>query len=71
MDTDTTEESIPTRIKNHLKDHKFAYTASAVAIAAIALQQSNARAFLKFLDEKGIDRLEYLNPEMLAESQQS
>lgn len=60
-----------TRIKNHVKEHKVAYAASAVAVAAIALQQANLRAFFKFLDEKGIDRLEYLNPEMLAESQQS
>lgn len=71
MDTDTTKESIPTRIKNHIKTHKFTYVASAVAIGAIALQQMNTRLFCEFLEEKGIDPLEYLCPEMFIESQQS
>jgi hypothetical protein len=54
-------------IKDNVKNHKAAYAASAVAIAAIALQQKNARDFFAFLDEKGIDKLEFLCPEALAE----
>lgn len=53
--------------KNHLKSNKVAYAASAVAITAIAVQQSNLSAFYAFLEEKGIDPLEFINPEAFAE----
>jgi hypothetical protein len=58
-----------TSVKDHVKSHKAAYAASAVAIAAIALQQKNLNDFYAFLDEKGIDKLEFLNPEAFAEMQ--
>jgi hypothetical protein len=57
--------------KDHVKNNKFAYSASAVAIAAIALQQRNRIAFYAFLEEKGIDPMEYYCPEYFAELQAS
>lgn len=60
-------KAIPSKIKNHVVSHKAAYVAGAVAIAAIALQQRNRKLFDEFLDEKGIDRDEYYNPELFAE----
>lgn len=56
-----------TSIKDHVKTHKFGYAASAVAIGAIALQQKNAHDFYAFLEEKGIDPMEFYCPEALAE----
>jgi hypothetical protein len=58
-------------VKNHVATHKAAYAASAVAIAAIAVQQRNLAEFYAFLDEKGIDKLEFINPEAFAELAQS
>lgn len=55
------------KIKNHIGRNKVAYAMGAVAILAIALQQSNVNAFRKFLAEKGINEMEYFNPEMFAE----
>jgi hypothetical protein len=66
MDKDTLK-AMPSKIKNHLVRNKFAYAAGAVAIGAIALQQSNAKAFKEFLISKEIDPQEFLNPEKLAE----
>lgn len=57
------------RIKYHVTTHKFAYVASVAAIAAAALQQRNIRQFNEFLDEKGIDKDEFYNPEFYAEKQ--
>jgi hypothetical protein len=62
-DTKTTLKDRAVKIKNHLKTHKFAYAAGTVAVLAVALQQSNVRAFEKFLVEKGIDPKEYFLPE--------
>jgi|tagenome__1003787_1003787.scaffolds.fasta_scaffold20649555_1 hypothetical protein len=58
-----------TSLKDNIKSHKAAYAASAVAITAIALQQKNAKDFFEFLEEKGIDPIEFLNPEAFAEMQ--
>lgn len=55
------------KMKNHVAANKFAYVAGAVAIAAIALQQKNLKQFHAFLIEKGIDPIEYYNPEYFAE----
>lgn len=52
-------------VKNHTKNHKATYAAGAVAIAAIALQQSNLRSFYKFLEERGINPQEFYYPEGL------
>lgn len=60
-------KAIPSKIKNHVASHKAAYVAGAVAIVAVALQQRNRKLFDEFLDEKGIDRDEYYNPELFAE----
>jgi hypothetical protein len=53
--------------KNHVVNHKFEYAMAAVAIAAIALQQKNLRDMYAFLEEKGIDKMEFLNPEWYEE----
>ena len=55
------------KIKNHVEANKAAYAMSAVAIAAIALQQCNRIAFNKFLNSKGIDPEEYYCPEAYEE----
>jgi len=51
------------KVKNHVKRQKAAYVLGTVAIAAIALQQSNRKAFYRFLVEKGINPVEYYYPE--------
>jgi hypothetical protein len=58
------------KIKNHVKENKFAYIMSAVAIGAVSLQQANVRAFTQFMVEKNIDPDEYFCPEELEESNQ-
>jgi hypothetical protein len=58
------------KAKNHVARHKAAYAMGAVAIAAIALQQRNLKDFYAFLEEKGIDPMEYYCPEMFAELNQ-
>jgi hypothetical protein len=60
-------KSVALKAKNNVTSHKAAYVLGAVAIAAIALQQYNKKMFDEFLTEKGIDLMEYYNPEMLAE----
>jgi hypothetical protein len=55
------------KVKNHLKKNKVAYITSAVAVAAVALNVRNQKIFQEFLTEKGIDPMEYYNPEYFAE----
>lgn len=62
-----TIKKIPARVKNHVKRNKAAYAMGLVATAAIALQQSNRLAFYRFLEEKGIDPMEYYCPEYYEE----
>jgi len=68
MDMNTLKQT-PKKVKNHLAANKAAYAAGAVAILAIALQQSNRKAFYAFLEEKGIDPEEYYCPEAYEEKQ--
>lgn len=51
------------KVKNHVKNNKFAYAASTVAVLAIWLQQTNKNDFYAFLTEKGIDPMEFYCPE--------
>lgn len=60
-------KSSATAVKDNVKNHKAAYAASAIAIAAIAVQQRNLKEFYAFLDANGIDKLAFINPEALAE----
>lgn len=53
--------------KNHLKRQKAAYAVGVVAIAAIALQQKNRKDFYAFLEERGIDPMEFYFPEYYEE----
>lgn len=54
------------KIKNHLARNKFAYAAVTVAFLAWSAQQANKMAFETFLAEKGINPLEFNNPELFA-----
>ncbi len=58
------------KAKDVVKNNKAALAAGFVAIGAIALQQRNRKEFDAFLDEKGIDRDEYYNPEYYEEKKQ-
>ena len=62
-----TIKAVPFKIKNHVVRHKAAYAMGVVAVAAIALQQRNLKQYNAFLVEKGIDPMEYYNPEYYAE----
>ena len=53
--------------KENVKNNKAAYLFGALAISAIGLQQRSRQEFDRFLDEKGIDRDEYYNPEYFEE----
>ena len=53
--------------KEHVKENKFGYSMLVVALGAITLQQTNKNAFYHFLEEKGIDPMEYYNPEFYTE----
>lgn len=55
------------KIKNHIETNKVAYVASAVAVAAIALQQKNRKDFNEFLVAEGIDPEKYYCPESYEE----
>lgn len=63
--------AVPFRIKNHVARHKVAYTAGSVALAAAALQARNNATFSAFLEEKGIDPMEFYCPEAYLELTQS
>jgi predicted patatin/cPLA2 family phospholipase len=58
-----TIKAMPSKVMNHVRTHKAAYVAGAVAVAAIALQQRNRKEFDKFLISKGIDLDEYYTPD--------
>ena len=65
MEIKTTIKNTARKVGNHLNRNKVAYAAGAVAIGAIALQQRNNNAFQNFLTEKGIDPMEFYNPELV------
>ena len=60
-------KSAPTTVKNHVKRNRVSYALGGALIGAIWLQQRNAREFYAFLEEKGIDPLEYTCPEWYEE----
>lgn len=55
------------RVKDHVVRNKVAYGLGVVTVAVVALQQSNRKAFYKFLEEKGIDPMEFYCPEYFEE----
>jgi hypothetical protein len=67
----TTTVRVASSIKNHVKRNRVAYGMTFVATAAIALQQANKNAFYAFLEEKGIDPMEFYCPEYATELQES
>jgi hypothetical protein len=60
-------KKIAVSTKNHFATHKAAYAMGLVAVSAIALQQSNRKAFYAFLEEKDIDPMEFYCPEYYEE----
>lgn len=60
-------KAVTTRVKNHVKRNKVAYAASTIAVLAVWLQQTNAKAFTDFLESKGINPDEFFCPEALEE----
>jgi hypothetical protein len=62
--TDLDVETIPSKIKNHLRKNKGTYIMGGVALGIFALMQNQRVHFEQFLEDKGIDKLEfYLSPE--------
>lgn len=55
------------RVKNHVVRQKYAYGFATLAALAMWTQQRNMKVFNEFLIEKGIDPLEFYNPEWYAE----
>lgn len=55
------------KIKDHLKRNEVTYVVGGIAVCAIILQQRNLHSFYKFLNEKGIDPMEYYCPEAFEE----
>lgn len=51
------------KVKEHLTDHKWTYFWATAAILLWNGQSRNIREFDKFMTEKGIDPLEFWNPE--------
>lgn len=56
------------RVKDHIISHKGSYFFGGLFVGAMAINAHASKEFTKFLIEKGIDPLEYFNPEALAES---
>lgn len=59
---------VAVKVKNHVGRHKAAYAFSGLAITAVVLQKTQAKAFEGFLIEKGIDPMEFYLPEALTVS---
>lgn len=56
-------------IKNHVKRNKVEYVFSAVIILLIIGHERNMKHFSAFLEEKGIDPMEFICPEYFEELQ--
>jgi LPS sulfotransferase NodH len=61
-------KKLPVQVKNHVVANKAAYAMGTVAALAITLQQANRKAFYAFLEEKGIDPIEFYCPEAYEET---
>lgn len=55
------------KVKNHVTNHKFAYTMTVVAIATTYGNLRMQKQIASFLTEKGIDPLEFQFPEYYEE----
>lgn len=60
-------KSTAVKAKNHVKNNKGAYTLAVIAAMAIRLQHRNLKDFYEFLEEKGIDPMEFYNSEYYEE----
>jgi hypothetical protein len=62
-------KSTAVSVKNHVKRNqgKYLIATSALLVLAVALQQTNLKSFYAFLEEKGIDPMEFYAPEYFAE----
>lgn len=59
--------SAPVKAVEHVGRHKGTYFMGSVAFMLLLANASASRQFTEFLVEKGIDPLEYFNPEFYAE----
>lgn len=55
------------RFKNHVVRQRYAYGYAALAGLAVATVVRNQKAFNEFLNEKGIDPVEFFAPEYFEE----
>jgi hypothetical protein len=58
-------------VKNHVVRNRAKYAVAVTAVAFISLNKRAYSSWDAFLLEKGIDPMEYYNPEYFAELQQS
>lgn len=54
-------------VKNYVSNHKIAFAASLVILLWIMLQNHNSKVWDEFLEEKGIDPMEFWVPEYYEE----
>ena len=54
-------------VKNHVRRNRGKYIALTVASAFLYLQITSAQQWTEFMVEKGIDPMEFFNPEYFAE----
>ncbi len=64
-------KKIAVSAKNNVAHHKAAYTFGALAIGVLVVQQKQRKWFYEFLEEKGIDPMEFYCPEYYEELQNS
>lgn len=64
-------KSTAVAVKNHLTTHAPAYVLTSIAVAAtmVWVETSRAKDLKEFLETKGIDYDEFVNPEFYAEKQ--
>lgn len=69
MEENAEKTGVFQKIKNHFTTHGFVYvgTSMAVAAAMVAVETYRAKEVKRFLVLKGIDPMEFTNPEMYNE----
>ena len=58
------------QFKDHVKRNKVAYILGGIAVSAITFYELQQRQMAKFLEEKGIDPMEYFYPEIYEETKE-
>ena len=61
-------KKIARSLEDHIVRHRAPYAAGAtILVMYYAIHKPAVTSWMNFLEEKGIDKLEYLNPEQLEE----